>query len=252
MRAVASITLILTALALAACGDSAGPGGAGVSLSLATGAAGAQPASPAGLASAPAAYVLSDGQNELIITRAEVVAREIELEPVDVADCDIEPEPAGCQKFESGPVLLDLPLDGQTAHLVTVAVAAGSYRELEFDIHKVSGNLEDAAFRQAHPDLVDKSIRVQGTFNGQAFTYETDLMDTQEYRFTTPLVIEDAATSTNLTVRFDLSEWFRDAAGMLVDPASANKGGANENLVTDNIRTNIRAFEDRNADGSAG
>lgn len=250
MRALTSLALILAAGLLAACGDSAGPGQAGVSLSIASRAAAPAPAAAAGAA---ASYVLSDGQNELVLTTAEIVLREIELEPVDVADCDVEPEPAGCQKFESGPILLDLPLIAGTARLVTVAVPAGSYRELEFDIHKVSnGDPEDAAFRLAHPDMVEKSIRIQGTYNGVGFTYESDLMDAQEYRFTVPLVIDDASTSTNLTVHFDLDAWFRDASGTLVDPATANKGAANENLVTDNIRRSIRAFEDRDRDGREG
>jgi hypothetical protein len=34
-----------------------------------------------------------------------------------------------------------------------------------------------------------------------------------------------------------------------VDPASANEGGANENLVRDNIRASIDAFRDDDHDG---
>jgi hypothetical protein len=34
-----------------------------------------------------------------------------------------------------------------------------------------------------------------------------------------------------------------------VDPASANDGGPNENLVRDNIIDSFRAFEDRDEDG---
>jgi hypothetical protein len=34
-----------------------------------------------------------------------------------------------------------------------------------------------------------------------------------------------------------------------VDPATANKGGLNENLVRDNIRVSIDAFRDNDRDG---
>lgn len=45
------------------------------------------------------------------------------------------------------------------------------------------------------------------------------------------------------------NSWFRDANGALIDPRSANKGGANENLVKSNIRTSIEGFEDDDRDG---
>jgi hypothetical protein len=34
-----------------------------------------------------------------------------------------------------------------------------------------------------------------------------------------------------------------------VDPATGNKGGANESLVKENIKQSIEAFEDENHDG---
>lgn len=245
--------LALTAVAVltAACSDSSGPGGEpGVSLSFSTRQASAPSPAPAFFASIAAADTLSDGQNELLITKAEVVLREVELERVEVIDCDVVPEPDGCEEFEAGPILLDLPLNGSTAQQVTIAVPPGLYDEVEFEIHKVSSSdQEDAAFRQAHPDFAGKSIRVQGTFNGQAFTYETDLDVEQESDLNPPLVVDDQATSTNVTVRIDLSQWFRNGSGALVDPATGNKGGENESLIKENIKQSIEAFEDKDRDG---
>jgi hypothetical protein len=37
-----------------------------------------------------------------------------------------------------------------------------------------------------------------------------------------------------------------------VDPASANKGGANESVVANNIQTSFKAFDDDNRDGLEG
>ncbi|GBD32547.1 hypothetical protein HRbin33_01517 [bacterium HR33] len=246
----------LLPLAFLGCSDGTGPGTAPrVSLSFATRVPSQTAASAPAYEgfSSPASDTISDGANTLIITRAQLVLREIELERQEVADCDVEPEPAGCEDFETGPVLIDLPLGPGAVPQVEVDVPPGVYVEVEFDIHKVSNDdPEDAAFRQAHPDFIGKSIRVQGTFNGTAFTYETDLNVEQELDLVPPLVIADTTTTTNLTIRVDLRQWFRAPDGTLVNPATANKGGPNENLVKENIKRSIKAFEDRDKDGDEG
>jgi hypothetical protein len=97
--------------------------------------------------------------------------------------------------------------------------------------------------------MVDKSVRVQGTYNGQPFTYETDLNEDQDQAINPPLVIGDGVTSTNVTIIVDLDVWFRDAGGNLVNPQSGNKGGVNENMIRDNIKDSFEAFEDEDRDG---
>ena len=52
----------------------------------------------------------------------------------------------------------------------------------------------------------------------------------------------------NVTLTVDVRSWFA-SAGALVDPASANPGGQNENLVKENIERSFRSFEDDNCDG---
>ncbi len=241
----AILSLMSAAALLTGCSDSVGPGSQ-ISLSFSGGASLSSP-NP-GFLSAPS---ISDGANALVIDTVEVVLRDIELKRVEVADCDVIPEPDGCEKFEVGPVLINLPVDGTTSTEITIEIDAGSYTEVEFDIHKVSNDdPEDAAFRAAHPDLLDTSIRVQGTFNGVAFTYVTDLNEEQEFDLVPPLVIDENTASTNLTIVLDLATWFVDAQGNLIDPNSANKGGDTENLVKDNIKASIEAFEDRDKDGS--
>jgi len=62
-----------------------------------------------------------------------------------------------------------------------------------------------------------------------------------------------AGQSLNVTLRVELSGWYLNAAKTaLVDPASANKGGANESVVANNIQTSFNAFEDDNHDGLEG
>ena len=188
-----------------------------------------------------------DGANTLEITSVQVVLREIELERVEVADCDVEPEPAGCEDFETGPRLIDLPLDGTTSTSISVAVSAGTYDEVEFDVHKVSSS--DGNFLAENPTMEGKSIVVTGTWNGVEYTYYTDLNEEQELALVPNLVIGEDAPPTNVTLRFDVSTWFVDGAGNLFDPAMALQGGQYENTAKDNIRASIEAFEDEDRDG---
>jgi hypothetical protein len=59
-----------------------------------------------------------------------------------------------------------------------------------------------------------------------------------------------AGGSINVTLRVDISTWFlNDTQTALVDPASANNGGANQSIVANNIQNSFKAFEDDNRDG---
>jgi len=205
----------------------------------------------------PAAAALFDGAeagaaNALVLTSVEIVLREIELKRADVSDCDLLGEnDDGCEKFEAGPVLVSVPVDGSVSQEFSLAIPAGSYNEIEFEIHKVSsGDEEDAQFLAQHPTFDDLSIRVTGTFDGQAFVFETDLDVEQELDLLPALVIGESTGSTNITIQVGLDRWFVDASGQAVNPATGNKGGENESLIKENIKNSIEAFEDDDRDGS--
>ena len=241
------ITLAL-ALAAAGCSDSSGPGNEpGVSLSFTAGTV--SQAAPGFFAS-----VMSDtlevGGDVLILDKVEIVLREIELELAETEGCSSDVDDDSCEEFEVGPVLLDLPLNGAVEQEMAIQVPAGRYDELEFEIHKVSNDdPEDAQFRADYPDMVGKSIRVQGTFNGQPFTYETDLDVEQEFDLVPPLEVTDSSGTTNVTVLIDVSQWFVDGSGNLLNPQTGNKGGDNEGVIKENIKQSVEAFEDDDHDG---
>jgi hypothetical protein len=253
------IRILLTAatvIAFAACGDGTGPTmGGNVALSFASDlSAGAAPA-PSLYGAAMAGPLTDVDGNVLDITSVQFVLREIELERQEIADCDVVPEPDGCEKFETEPILVDLPLDGSTSTAISITVAPGTYDEVEFDIHKVTGNADDAFFLADHPELDGKSLIVVGTyFDGATtvdFTYESDLNEEQELALDPVLVISEdgGATGTNVTLRFDVSTWFVDGTGRLFNPETALVGEPNENLAETNIRNSIKAFEDKDRDG---
>jgi hypothetical protein len=191
---------------------------------------------------------ISDGVNTLDITTVRVVLKGIEVKKAEVDDCSVEPEPAGCESFRSGPVLVDVPVDGTTNQDVAMNIPAGTYDEVKFEIHEVTGS--DGSFLTANPTMSGKSITAVGTYNGNPFTFETNLSQEQVFALIPNLVVTDGDAATNVTIRFDVSGWFLDSpGGNLFNPATASTGGPNESIAEENIKNSIKAFEDRDKDG---
>lgn len=207
--------------------------------------------------------VLTDGTNILDITSVGIVLREIELERVDGFKCDaFDDDESGesesddgdhededeCEEFETGPLLLEPALDGSVEHVASIEILEGFYKELKFQIHKVSGE-DDIDFITAHPAFDDISIRVEGTFNDASFVFTQDLDEEQEIEFDSPFEVSADADSTNITLQLDLSTWFVTDTDELVDPAMANDGEDYEGLVERNIKRSIKVFEDDDHNG---
>ena len=214
------------------------------------------PTSPAGVPAVVTAgdsTVIALGNDTIILRSAELVVREVELKRVEADSCDSVMGNDDCEEFEVGPVLVALPR-GNTAieAVVTVNAPAGMYDELEFEVHKPEAP-EDAAFIAANPGFDGVSIKVTGTFSQAGtrsdFTFTSDLNTKQEVLLSPPLTVSDGQP-TNLTLRVDIGNWFLNGAGTaLVDPATANKGQANESVVRDRIQASFDAFRDDNHDG---
>jgi len=241
--------LSVTALAaLAACSNGTGPGADGtVSLSFTTNpaTAGAQFSSTGMLDD-----TIVSGSDVIVITRAQIVLKNIELKLENDDGCEAlgMNDDDGCEEFSTGAMLLDLPLNGQVATEITIAPAPGTYDEVDFEVHKPESGGDDGALLSQYPDFDGVSIRVQGTFNGDPFMYESDLDVEQENQLADPLVVTDTTTATNVTMSVNLDAWFRNGTA-LVDPRTANKGGQNESLVKENIKKSFRAYEDQDRDG---
>lgn len=244
LRFLGTLTLLA---AVAAC-DSSAPGSSGqVSFNVATQGSASAAARPA---TAPDTLV-DGGGNVLVLTKVEIVLRDIELERRNHDNCDSVStgEDDDCEEFEAGPVLIDLPLNGGVEHEFTVAVDSGTFDELKLKVHKPEddGNVGDQAFLAAHPDLADVSIRVIGTFNGTDFIFTTDLGADQEFLISPPLVVTGQA-DVAITLKVDVSGWFLSGVA-LVDPGLALKGGPFEGVVKNNIEASFEAFHDDNRDG---
>ena len=242
-------------LSLAACGvssDATGVSRQPVSFSFTTRAASAATAalaSPAGRAD-----LVLGTNGELVITRIQVVLNRLELTRTDAVSCvsddsvsddrsrdDAEAEHEGCEEVSRTPMVVDIPVDAAVHTAINVPLTAGTFTKLEARL------APSADLTASHPELAGASIRVTGTFNGNAFTFTTPLRTRIEMEFNPPLVID--ATTQNATVNIDVSSWFKSSGGALIDPATANAGGVNAARVQSNIRASFRAFEDDDRGG---
>jgi len=253
-----TLLALATLFVLAACSDST-TGTVSFSLTARNPVAPAPSAAFSGAAPAPSVTAAGDstlivlGNDSVIVRSAQLVVRKVELKRSDVATCDAIEGNGDCEEFETGPVLVSLPLGSALiAQQVSVAVPPGTFSALEFEIHKPSSS-DDAAFIAANPDFATISIRVTGTYSQAGtrsnFTFTSDVNQSQESSLVPPVAVHEGQ-SLNVTLRADLSGWYLNGTKTaLVDPASANKGQPNESLVANNIQNSFDAFEDDNHDG---
>jgi hypothetical protein len=244
---------------VAACAsDSTGPGGSvgprQVSVSFST-APSSDAAASLGVSNSVSA---TSGSDTLVISKAQLVLARVELRRVgatcpDTADAgDDHDDDRHCAELELAPTVIDLPVDTSVASALKVNVPSGTYSAFEAKIRPVrvkseGGGSASAAFLAAHPELVGASVRVEGTFNGKAFTYTGAPRAEIESEFNPPVSTD--STGVNVTMHADLTTWFRNFSGALIDPATANKGQPNAALVASNIRRSLRSFRDDNRNG---
>lgn len=196
--------------------------------------------------------IVSAGSNTLVITKAQLLARRIELAPSNASDCAAMEESGdddgkvedGCAEVEVAPTILDIPVNGTLKTSLSASVPPGTYRALEIRIRPISsGNRNSQAFVVAHPEFKDASVRIEGTFNGKAFVFTSPIDTRIETAFSTPVSVD--STNPNVTVAIDLSNWFSDGSGGTLDPSNSD----NAERIAANIAGSFRAFEDDDHDG---
>lgn len=229
--------------AVVACSDVAGTARVPVTVSVSGSAAGA---SAAAIAGGPLRDVtITGGANTLVITKAQVVLARIELHRGTTGSCAASEDDSGCEELKLDPMLVDLPLTPTVQQALAVSVPAGTYNALEAKIRAPrAGEDRTAAFLAAHPEFAGKSIHVEGTFNGTPFAFDAAPEAELELAFQPPITVADGAAN-NITVHVDLSSWFTNGSGVVLDPANA----ANASTIADNIRRSFHAFEDHDRDG---
>jgi hypothetical protein len=245
------------AFALTACSsDSTNPGGitpGAVSLSFAT--TGSATTSASEGTNPPGVLALAAATDSLVITKAQVVLARLELQrsgatctSTEVAGDDDKVDDSSCAELELAPSIVNLSVNGGVTQALNSSIPSGTYSAFEAKIRAVEAKKSaSTAFLAAHPEFAGASVRIEGTFNGKAFTFTGAPKAELEGLFNPPLVAD--STGANITINVDLANWFRTSSGTLVDPATANAGGANAALVSSNIARSFKAFRDDDHDG---
>jgi hypothetical protein len=227
-------------LALLACGEPTSTSGTpAVSFSIATAEqlAGASTNRAVFATSASGALVIGVGTDTLVIDSVRVVLAQVTLAKtgqlcgVDGHDDAADPD---CASISTGPFIVKLPLTSGVLSLFDVPIPAGTYNRLAVRVHKPnhtnSGpNVE--AFLAAHPEWLNKSAMVDGTFNGVAFHWAHDPPIQLNHTFEPPLVI--SADGSNFTLSINVDGWFRASSGVLINP------GAPTNVLYPQIAANV-------------
>jgi len=154
--------------------------------------------------------------------------------------------------FTTGPVLIDLPLDGSEVTPFADSIPEGVYDGLFLEVHRPVGHdSATRAFREANPGWpASASIRVKGTYdagdgNGpQPFDIFLRVTALLRQPLDPPLVIEpDTDPSTvGITVTVDVNRWFRGPGGKVIDPRALSSDPRMLQWVEHNIWKSFGAF----------
>ena len=200
---LSALTLLAASGALA-CSDGTAPAaGRLMSVSFTTAGAAGPSLSRTADPAATRDVLATVGTDALIITKAQLVVARIELKRVGAtctsemaAGDDEENDDEDCAELELAPSVVDLPVNGTVVNALSVNIPEGTYSSLEAKVRPVRADNDrgrgSAAFLAAHPELEGVSVLVEGTFNGNAFTYKGAVKAGVERNFSPPLVVTTA------------------------------------------------------------
>lgn len=188
------------------------------------------------------------------LTRVRIVIQKIELERARTEDRGSQGEDGRSQgeddrsqgedggshgdeqELAVGPFLIDLQdaqLDNGISKVFTVTTDPGDFKEITFKIHKLVG--AEAGSDPALAQMAGLSIRIEGTFNGTPFTFNSSLDEEQEREGNFTL----HAGANNITFNINPSGWFMNGATPL-DPSDPLARAQ----IESNIKASIDAFKD--------
>jgi hypothetical protein len=253
-RFIAAAVAASATLGACAADSSTAPGVAGprsMTVSFTTAAAPGSSATLVSLGSSSAAATdsIRITKAQLVVSRIELVRSGATCTSTEAAGDDDHGDDHDCAELELAPTVIDLPVDSSVSSKLQVSIPSGTYSSLEAKIGPVKDKRGQGstAFLAAHPDFAGVSVRVEGTFNGKAFTYTGAPKAEFETSFNPPIVVDSGGV--NVTMNVDLRSWFKNRSGAYIDPSTANANGANASLVADNIKRSFKAFRDDDRNG---
>lgn len=183
--------------------------------------------------------------DSLRISRARFVLRDIKYKTQ-----------SDSSNFRATPFVLELNLSNAIQDISVAGVPFGTYRRIEFDVHRINTNDVSPLPASEQAQFLDflagdrYSIIISGTSytGGQAsaFTFRSRVNVKQKIDLAPELVVNQPSPAVNATMLISSGGWFKSSSGVLLNPTDT----LNENTISDNLRASIKVFKDNNKDGS--
>lgn len=116
------------------------------------------------------------------------------------------------------------------------------------------GDPEEIAYLNQNPDMAEVSLRIDGTFNDESFSFALDLRGDQELNIVPALTVTETSVGLEVVVSFDVASWFRRSDGSLMDPSAICSpdddtspegcSPTDRTLVEQNIERSIQSYSD--------
>jgi len=230
---VSALGLIgITVVGAVACSDVNGPGsGPATTVSFRSS---MQPSLSTASEAAFSMIPITGGGHTVDIQKVDIMFDEVKLERVhsgDERDSDANEDDSDLRNeevFRTGPVTVALPLTGGIVSPFTQALPVGEYDELQ---------------------MKGKSVRLQGTYDTQAFDVTVQVPVKIETRLSPPLKITGATDRPDVTVNISVLTWFKARDGSVIDPRLLATDGNLRGDFRNRVRASFKAFKDKNRDG---
>lgn len=170
-------------------------------------------------------------ENEMELTEVKFFIEELELDGTN-----------GTPDFEAEDLndfIANIPLDGSPLEIDRIQIPDGLYDEFEIEFEKPDDDDVEVTDRDFRDETGAYSLVVKGIFNGEDFMFRSSEDFEIELDLDPPVEFADGSHSV-LVLEIDVNHWFRDDAGMILDPKDPN----NLETINENIEASFEAYED--------
>lgn len=189
------------------------------------------------------ADVTIDDDPQFVVDSVDVVIRELQVGR-EGQECGFAPvgttgdggDGNDCEEVFRQTAAPSLPLDEGFATIAdSMLIEPGRWNRFEFQFHVLEvGGPEATPILDDRPELRGASVRITGTFDGQAFELLLTPDDDVTVEADAPVVLDDEELGGMVLV-WNLSRWFDDGQGGFIDPVAAQE----DQGLRDQIETNL-------------
>ncbi|WP_337169614.1 hypothetical protein [Gemmatimonas aurantiaca] len=197
----------------------------------------------------PNGVIITQDDDSIVVTKVQLVLRDVRLfSNASACQANDSTMVAGCATIRLRPTIVNIPVNGNDGERVTVKVPQSSYSSLRLQLHKpTAGDSADAAFLASNPAFANVSVKVEGTYNGEAFEFTSDVNETLDVALSS--AVSTGSETQQITVLVDVGKWFTKADGSLLSPIEALVDEVLGTTVDANIQAGFRVIRDQNRDG---